>query len=602
MLALALAIWTVDAILKLSSPSDPQIRPDGQAYAYVYRHEIHVASLPSGGGDRRIALGSRPRWSSDGNHLAYLADQVIAFDPDSGKTQTLTHSPKPVTWFTWSSDGTAIAYLAADNAPDPDPIVADQDYRYTRLYWQKLSGGPPALLTKADRHVLSAAIAPDGKRAIYAAQPTPRNRDVFNVDLYELELTTGKEKPLVAQPGRDGDPSYSPDGRWICFHSQAGSANYFEARHVALIPSRGGPIRYLTAKQSFDVFRNANLFSWSPDGSRLVYTAGRGTEDILVSQDVRSGTVEVLTEGIAGAASFTTDLARSVFLKTSTEHPPEIFYREGTTERQVSHLQDGVAAYPKISSEVVRWKSADGLEVEGVLWLPIGYRPGDRVPMITELHGGPTGTTLNAFPTPRVYPVQVFLQDGIAIFSPNFRGSTNYGAEFRLKNAQSQGVGDYNDVMSGIDAVIAKGIADPNRLGIMGWSYGGYLTGAVITQTNRFKAASIGAPATDWFTYYGQTDGSPDVLWTYFGGSPWEVPENYNRHSSRSKLKDIRTPSLLQVGSNDINHNGEIYRALADHNVPVEYVVYPREGHGISEPAHVRDLLERNLRWFLRWL
>jgi dipeptidyl aminopeptidase/acylaminoacyl peptidase len=194
------------------------------------------------------------------------------------------------------------------------------------------------------------------------------------------------------------------------------------------------------------------------------------------------------------------------------------------------------------------------------------------------------------------------LQKGIAVFAPNFRGSVNYGAPFRLKNAMSQGIGDYQDVMTGVDHLIDRGIADPDRLGIMGWSYGGYLTAAIITQTRRFKAASIGAPATDWITYYGQSDGPREVLRSYFGGTPWEVPENYQRHSPRFRLKDIRTPSLLQVGALDINHNAEIYQALLDHSVPVEYVVYPREGHRITEPKHVRDLLERNLNWFVRWL
>ena len=156
--------------------------------------------------------------------------------------------------------------------------------------------------------------------------------------------------------------------------------------------------------------------------------------------------------------------------------------------------------------------------------------------------------------------------------------------------------------MTGIDSLILRGIADPERLGIMGWSYGGYLTTSMLTQTHRFKAASIGAPATDWATYYGQSDGAKEVLWTYFGGTPWEVPENYARHSPRSRLKEIRTPCLLQVGLLDINHNAEIYRALSDNHVKVEYVVYPREYHSISEPAHVRDLMERNQAWFFHWL
>jgi dipeptidyl aminopeptidase/acylaminoacyl peptidase len=324
--------------------------------------------------------------------------------------------------------------------------------------------------------------------------------------------------------------------------------------------------------------------------------------DYLVRHEIATGTTTVIAENISGAASFTTDLSRAVLLQTSRTHPPEIFLLEAKSPKQLTNVFKDLDRYPRFASEAVKWKSRDGVEVEGMLWLPVGYQPGKPVPMLTELHGGPTGVTLDAFPTPRTYPVQLYLQKGIAVFSPNFRGSVNYGEAFRMKNALSQGEGDFDDVMTGIDRLIARGIADPDRLGVMGWSYGGYLTASVITQTNRFKAASIGAPATDWFTYYGQSDGPKEVLWTYFGGSPWEVPQNYAKHSSRAKLKDIRTPCLLQVGAVDINHNAEIYRALTDNHIEAEYVVYPREGHGISEPAHVHDVMERNLNWFLRWL
>jgi dipeptidyl aminopeptidase/acylaminoacyl peptidase len=284
------------------------------------------------------------------------------------------------------------------------------------------------------------------------------------------------------------------------------------------------------------------------------------------------------------------------------DRPPEIMSLADGVEIALTNLQKDVSNLPSFRSQVVRWQAPDGLDVEGVLWLPVAYQSGTRVPLLVELHGGPTGVALHAFPVPRTYPTQVFLQQGIAVFAPNFRGSSNYGASFRLKNTLAQGVGDYQDVMSGADYLIKQGIADPDRLGVMGWSYGGYLTGAVITQTDRFRAASIGAPAVDWITYYGQFDGSKEVLWTYFGGTPWEVPQNYIRHSTRTGLRNIRTPALLQVGERDINHNAEIYQALTDLNVPVEYVVYPREGHAITEPAHQKDLMERNLRWFTRWL
>jgi dipeptidyl aminopeptidase/acylaminoacyl peptidase len=504
--------------------------------------------------------------------------------------------------YSWAPDSLAIAYLAPDSEPAPDPIVAGQYSHYSRLYWQPMGTAAPRRITNGRAHVVSFALSPSGETIVYAAHPTPANQDSLQSDLYTVDLKTLATKPLVIQPGRDGDPSYSPDGKWIAFHSQGGSTNYFEKRDVAIIPAAGGPIRYITRGHPDDVFRNGNVFTWSADSRVLIYTAGRGVEDVLVRHDLDTNQTTTLAGHIAGSASFDRVLSRAVFLQVSSARPPEIVLLEGGSTRQLTHLHDDLERLPHFSCEVVRWKSRDGLPVEGMLWLPVGYKPGNRVPMLTELHGGPTGVTLEAFPTPRTYPIQVYLQQGIAVFSPNFRGSVNYGADFRLKNALSQGEGDYGDVMTGIDSIIVRGIADPDRLGIMGWSYGGYLTASIVTKTNRFKAASIGAPATDWTTYYGQTDGPKEVLATYFGGTPWEVPESYARHSPRSRLKDIRTPCLLQVGQLDINHNGEIYRALTDNHVDVEYVVYPREYHSISEPAHVRDVMERNLRWFLRWL
>lgn len=469
---------------------------------------------------------------------------------------------------------------------------------------QPVSGGAPRLLTTTDRHVVSFALSPDGTRAVYAAQPTPRTRDSFDADLYELDLRTLSEKPLVAQPGRDADPSYSPDGKWIAFHSQGGTLNYFAARHVALVPSGGGPIRYLTKDPSvpLDVFRGGNSFSWSLDSGMLYYTAGFGARDYLVRQNLASGRIERVTDRPASAPSFTPDLARAVFLKASPRRQPEITLLENGAESRLTNIGESFADYPAVQSKVVSWKSRDGLPIEGILFLPFDYQPGRRVPLLLELHGGPTGVALDSFPVPRTYPTQAFLQSGFAILAPNFRGSSNYGAEFRLKNIESQGFGDFDDVMTGVDYLVEQGIADSNRLGVMGWSYGGFLTAWAIGHTNRFKAASVGAPATDWTTYYAQSDGSRSTLLTYFGGNPWDKPENYSRHSPRTGMAKIRTPALLQVGGLDINHNSELYWSLTDRNIPVEYVIYPREGHGIVEPAHQRDLMERNLRWFSRWL
>jgi len=608
---LLLASWTVESLLSIPKLGDPQMRPAGEMYAFVEQGEIMISAL-NNGHPKAIHAGSRPRWSHNSKTLAFVArdvgganggkDQIFLYDLDTKRIRQLTHSRSGTGSYSWSADSRAVAFLATDPDPPADPQVSGRYNRYSRLYWQAIDADSARQITSGPVHIASFALAPSGDTAVYAAHATPANEDSLQSDLYTVNLKTLASKPLIVQPGRDGDPSYSPDGKWIAFHSQGGSSNYFDQRDVAIIPSGGGEIRYLTRKHPEDVFRNGNVFTWSPDSRSIIYTAGLGVEDVLIRCDIDPGRTDTLARHVAGAASFTNDLSQAVFLETSRAHPPEIVLLHNTSVRQLTHRYDDLAQYPTFASEVIRWKSRDGLEIEGVLWLPVGYKSGTRVPLLTELHGGPTGVTLDEFPTPRTYPTQVFLENGIAVFSPNFRGSVNYGATFRLKNALSQGEGDYADVMTGIDYLIARGIADPDRLGIMGWSYGGYLATSIVTQTTRFKAASIGAPATDWTTYYGQSDGPREVLRTYFGGTPWEVPENYARHSPRSKLKDIRTPCLLQVGLLDINHNGEIYRALKDNHVQVEYVVYPREYHSISEPAHVHDVMERNERWFLHWL
>jgi dipeptidyl aminopeptidase/acylaminoacyl peptidase len=603
---LLLATWTIESLLNLPQVGDPQMRPSGEMYAYVLQGNVLLSPL-NGSPPKQVHSGRRPRWSPDSRQLAFVArqdgiDQIFLYEVASGTIRQFTHSPSAAGLYAWAPDGRAIAFLATDPGPDPDPQVSGKYSHYSRLYWQALDSAAARRITSGAAHVASFALSPSGDTAVYAAHPTPANQDSLQSDLYTVDLKTLATRPLVVQPGRDGEPSYSPDGKWIAFHSQGGSNNYFEKRDVAIIPAAGGSIHYITRGHPEDVFRNGNAFTWSPDSRALIYTAGKGVKDVLIRHDIESDHTTTLAEHIAGTASFAHDLSRAVFLQVSSAHPPEIVLLEGTSIRQLTHVHDDLAKFPRFSSEVVRWKSRDGLQVEGMLWLPVGYKTGTKIPLLTELHGGPTGVTLDAFPTPRTYPTQVFLENGIAVFSPNFRGSVNYGADFRLKNALSQGEGDYDDVMTGIDSLIARGIADPDRLGLMGWSYGGYLTTSIVTQTNRFKAASIGAPATDWTTYYGQSDGPKEVLWTYFGGTPWAVPENYAKHSPRSKLKDIRTPCLLQVGLLDINHNAEIYRALTDNHVEAEYVVYPREYHSISEPAHVRDVMERNQRWFLHWL
>jgi dipeptidyl aminopeptidase/acylaminoacyl peptidase len=625
--------WTLDAIMALKSVSDPQISPDGSKVAYVVReanfqrkaYDSKIWIVSASGGKARSLNSphfsdSRPRWSRAGDRLAFLSRrdktaQVYVVDTPDGTPRKLTSSPTGVIDFKWSPDGSQVGYLAVDARTSEerkridegdDPIVANQGYRYSGLYRVPVQGGTAQRVTTANRHVTSFDWAPDGLRVVYAAQRTPRNRDTFHVDLYELDLPAQRETPLVVQEGRDADPCYSRDGRWIAFHSQAGKINYFEERHVGIIPSGGGEIRYLTRKLPADVFRGGNEFWWGQDA--LIFGAGAGTQDHLYSVSVKDGTSSRLIAALAGPSSFSVSLdgRRIAFLKSSASTSPQVHLAAQTglqwTETPLTAVNSEVSSLPKVTARTLRWKSRDGLEVEGVLRLPFTYREGTRVPLLVELHGGPTGVALEGFPISRTYPIQLFLQEGFAVLAPNFRGSSNYGGKFRLANIESQGFGDFDDVMTGIDLLVGQGIADPDRLGVMGWSYGGFLSAWILGHSDRFKAVSVGAPGVDWISWYGISDGPREVLWTYFGGKPWDRWETYNRHSPRYSLRNAKTPSLLLHGEEDIDDVSEIFEALTDLNVLAEFVTYPREGHGIGEPAHQRDLLRRNLEWFKRWV
>jgi dipeptidyl aminopeptidase/acylaminoacyl peptidase len=627
--------WTLDAIMDLKTVVDLQINPTGTKVAYVvssvnlkrnaYDTEIWIVSATGGTAIQLVSphfSDSRPRWPSQGHELAFLSSrdgkaQVYIVDDLDRPPRRLTYSPTAVTDFKWSPDGSHIGYLAVNPKTageikrihsGDDAIVAGQGHKYSRLHIVSSQSGQSRIVTEADRHVTSFDWASDGSRIAYAGQATPRNRDSFNVDLYEVDLNSGRETALVVQEGRDSDPAYSRDGRLIAFHSQGGTLTYFEERRVGVVPSGGGKVRYITDNLDGDVFRGGDKFWWSGDGQELVFGAGKGTKDHLYSVSLKDGKARRFVDSAAGPSSFSLsqDGHRVVFLKSSDAAPPDVYLAEvesgGAKESRLSQVNPGVSEYPAIETKTLQWKSKDGLDVGGVLRLPVGYKQGDRVPLLVELHGGPTGVALEAFPIPRTYPEQLFAQEGFAVLAPNFRGSSNYGGKFRLANIKSQGFGDMDDVMTGIDTLVAQGVADPNRLGVMGWSYGGFLSVWIIGHTGRFKAASVGAPTTDWISWYGASDGPHEVMWTYFGGKPWDGWKTYIEHSPRYHLINAKTPLLLLHGEKDIDSTPEIYQALTDLGVPVEFVTYPREGHGIGEPMHQRDLMSRNLQWFERWV
>ncbi len=307
-------------------------------------------------------------------------------------------------------------------------------------------------------------------------------------------------------------------------------------------------------------------------------------------------------------ASFTPDFKSVAFITEDPSHMAELFVSRVSpfAPRKLTDMTAQVRDWALGIVELITWKSQDGTEIEGGLHKPADYDPARKYPLLVIIHGGPTGTSQPTLsPTEYAYPVQRFLARGALVLEPNYRGSAGYGAAFRALNVRNLGVGDMWDVMSGVDYLIAKGMVDPGRLGAMGWSQGGYISAFLTTHTDRFKAISAGAGISDWMTYYVSTDITPFTR-QYLHATPWDDPEVYARTSPITTIRQAKTPTLIQLGSNDkrvpVPNSFELYRGLQDQGVESRLQMYTGFGHGINKPKSQRALLLSNQDWFNRYI
>jgi dipeptidyl aminopeptidase/acylaminoacyl peptidase len=625
--------------LRVARVSSPRISPDGARVAYLAAENVvdkekdtpwktvtQLWVVPTAGpatAARQFTRGeksvSNVAWSPDGKLLAFTMDagdekdakpQVWFMYADGGEPWQVTKHKSGVRAFQISPDGktlllTATAPLADDeekrSKQKDDAVVVDHDFKMAQLWTWNIGSNEEKALAKGDFTISDAHWSPDGARVTFTANPTPRLDDISLVTAWVVDVASGKQRKLVDTTEPTQTARWSPDGKWIAYLNSTGLVVY--QVHLFVVDANGGAPRKLTGK--FEL--NAGEPIWSKDGNTIYFTSDDHEANRIFAADVAAGTVRSLTDAssVANLAEISANGQTAVGTWGDATHPEDVFRSDlnfGSLER-ITNQNAWLSEYALGASEVVRWKSSkDGLEIDGIVTKPVDFDGTHKVPFLLNPHGGPTGASLLSFsPTE-----QIMAANGYMTLQPNFRGSTGRGEKFESANQNDWGIGDYKDDMSGVQAMVDKGWADPDRLGAFGWSYGGYMTMWIDTQTDRFKAISPGAGLPDLYSMYSQTDIHRYLTVFYNAKSPWDNYQEYWDHSPMKFIGNVKTPTMILHGQGDtrvpIPQSEEFYRALYERHVPVEYVTYPRENHGFVEPRHIQDRWQRYLVFFGKYL
>lgn len=626
---------SIEQSLNFRAPSGAALSPDGKNLAYMVTEpnweanafESQIWVVPANGGEG-FALtsgkkgSSEPAWSPDSKQIAFLSardgkPQLYLISPKGGEARQLTNGDHGIAGYHWSPDGKSIAF--AGTAPESKAKkerkeklgefeIVNNDYQMVHLWTLKIptdakSFAKVEALTEGDKYsVTGFHWSPDGTRIAFAATRDPDLSSSSTSEIYAVRLGDKFIRKLTDGKGPNSNPVWSPDGRQIAFSTVGGRMSYQNAT-IATVPSdggttAGGAIQVRSAK--FD--ENPQLIEWGKEG--IWFSAAQRTERGLFRLDPATNAITrapIPGDLSAAGVSFSADEKTFAYLGSGPNKFPELY----VGANKLTDFASQWAGMKLATRETVTWKSKDGAEIEGILIKPADYDAKKKYPLLVVIHGGPTATDTPALSADRYYPVEQFAAKGAIILKPNYRGSAGYGEKFRSLNVRNLGLGDYDDVISGVDALIAKGMVDADRVGSMGWSQGGYISAFITTYSTRFKAVSVGAGISDWMTYYVNTDIHPFTR-SYLGKTPWEDPEIYKKTSPITYINNAGTPTLIQHGELDkrvpIANGYELYQGLKDRNVPVKMVVYKGFGHGITKPKEQRAVMEHNYEWFSKWI
>ncbi len=649
----------IDDYFRILEIEDAHLSPEGKWVAYVVKthdpkedkNESRIWMVPTSGGSA-IPLTAEgvscdhPRWSPDGKYLAFLSgragpkgekededskkEELWILNREGGEAQKITDTIQSVNSFSWSPAGDRIVLILQDPSiseieaaknkdksdakPKAHPWVIDRlhfkedeigylDRRRTHLYVFELAGRKMTQITSGDYDDSAPAWSPDGRSIAFESnrsdsEDPDRN---YNTDIWVVAAdNTDQGKSLVrvtTNPGTDGSPAWSPDGKWIAFTSQLEPKLFqYATFHIAIAPAAGGDAKVLTLKLD----RNSSEPRFSADGKWIYFIADDDGTQNLMRVPAMGGEITRPIGGRRMVQSFSLGKdGAAVAVIGELTRPPEVYFlsADGGDLKRLTTTNDALMAKIRLPDvEYVHFKSKDGTTVAGYLYEPPEYKPGTRYPAILRPHGGPVWAYYAEFN----FDPQLFAANGYVVLTPNPRGSSGYGQDFCKAIYADWGHKDFEDDMAMVDYAVAQGIADPDKLGVGGWSYGGISTNFIITQTTRFKAAISGAGNFLYITNWGHDLYSRD--WEIELGLPWENRELWEKLSPFNRVTKIKTPTLIMGGESDWNVpviNGEqMYQSLKRLGVPTLLVVYPGEYHEFSRPSFIQDRYERYLDWY----
>jgi dipeptidyl aminopeptidase/acylaminoacyl peptidase len=626
---------TVDDAINMIRVENVLMSPDGKrvffskseaAWDENKRQQRHYM-ISSDGGEAIQFIGenggSEFQFSPDGRYLSFLRpvddkEQVFWMRISGGEATRLTDHESGVVSYQWAMDASTILFTADEAMSEEEEKEHDKgaDAYYVRegangrdeAQWRNLwvfsiSSMAETRLTDEELIIDAFDVSPDGGRVVFTAMRQDLQNYFYLSELYLLDVPEPQVVRLTRNNAPETDVVWAPDGKTIAYHAPTDDEYDLSHGFLWIMNPDSGEKRKLTGQNQGGI----SGLTWMPDGRSLLFNETRRTNSNLQGIDVATGEITDITSvsGSLRALAFSKDRRKMVYSYSDFDTPSDLYTSSVSRFKPVRLTNVNPWIEEEIvlaKAEVVRWKSKDGMEIEGVFYLPGDYQEGTRVPLILHIHGGPPGHFANRFDS----DFHVFGGLGYASFGPNIRGSDSYGDGLLTALMGDVGGGEYDDLMSGVDYLIEEHDVDPERLGLRGWSWGGILGSWTITQTDRFKAASLGAMVGSWTAETGPGL-SFDLRLHYIGGAHWINPEEWRRVSSLWYVKDVTTPTLLLHGERDListaNQSLMFFTALKDiGKAPVRYVKFPRERHGFRELRHQRRRDIEEIKWMHKYV